>query len=165
MEGPSAVVDDLDTDFDDDEFDHNLPSPNSLARELDNLRPPSVDVPMQLDDPPVEIFAPAVVEPRLETSVPRLETSVAPAVVAPLVVEPVRTTVTSVFSEKEEQKGVVDYLRSCPPNRIGLFDGVHNSDKASVQKPGVTYRMLYVQHAHCLRDSRTWQRSCSCRRI
>ena len=140
MEGPSAAVEDIDSDLtvSDDDFDPTLPSPDALVRDLERLRPPSDDEPMRINDviPVVPVVpAPIVVEPRLETSVPRLETSVAPVVPAPAVVEPVRQPVQSpVFSEKDEQKGVVDYLRSCPPNRTGLFDGVHNSDKASVQE-------------------------------
>ena len=65
MEEPRTTVDGVDSDFtvSDDDFDLNLPSPDALARELDQLRPPSDDDQMHVDLPEsVDAIAPAVVK-------------------------------------------------------------------------------------------------------
>lgn len=102
-------VDSDDLDLLDDDYDPAL-SPDALAREK-------------------EPAAEAVIEEPTPVS------SLPPPVSVPTVVEPVRPTeVAPAFTEKEEQKGVTDYLRSCHRDRAVLFDGVHDSDKKSVQE-------------------------------
>lgn len=137
-EDPGAGMDvDSDLDFSDDDFDPTLPSPDALARELEMLETPATEVPVVDAIPIVEPAPTPVVAPSVTPVVaPSGNQMAAPsAMPVPGVNEPVRPTeLTPSFSEKEEQKGVTDYLRSCQRDRAVLFDGVHDSDKKSVQE-------------------------------
>ena len=122
-------VDSDDPDLLDDEFD--VPSPDTLARERELADHPVLGT--MVDSPVPVVPRPSVqnIPPVSCEIVPAPDVQMAP--VEPVVV-PRASEASPMAIDKEDPKRVIAYLRSCHRDKAILFDGVHDSDKKSVQE-------------------------------